>query len=75
MLAIGLGVVTYTGLDAVIGGLTSAAISGLGSGGEGAGFVVQASGFAEAVTIISSGYTTRIAITSLKKLTFVGGGS
>lgn len=71
MSAIGIGVVSYVGFDILVGGLTSAALSSLGSGGEGVGFVVQASGFAEAIQILCSAYTTRVSLLTLKRLSVV----
>lgn len=70
--AVGIGVVTFVGLDAVISGYQSAALAALGGGGEGVGFVVNASGFAESVQIVTSAIVARLGIAGIRKLMYMG---
>lgn len=65
--AIGIGYVTYVGLDVLVGNLAAAATGALGSAGA-AGYVISASGFGESVMIITAAWATKAALTGLKRL-------
>jgi len=68
MTALGLGVITYVGLDSLVSNLTTAVTGALGGGGAAVVYVISASGFGESVIIITSAWATKAALTGLKRL-------
>lgn len=68
LLALGIGIISYTGFTLVLGQLRSAVTNALGGVTGDVLAVLGLAGFGQIIGIIFGGFTARIALQSIKKL-------
>lgn len=69
--SLGMGILTYVGVDAAVSSALGAAQSNWGQLGGTAAQLVGLSGANEALSIIAGGVTARVSFMAFKKLTFI----
>lgn len=68
LIALGIGTISYVGIDAVMTGVTSAITSSLGGLSSDIINILAMGGFTTAISIILGGVASRISMMTLKKL-------